>query len=92
MTLAVASFSKDEIALIKQTILTPGAMVECPRCGTLLRSDSCLATEAHMPKVLWVSCEACKCGLLIHDLPTDRDRRDNPETLLPRFGLDDGQT
>ncbi len=68
-----APFSKEEIALIKQAILTPGAMVECPRCGTLLKTDAHLATEAHKPKVLWVFCETCRRILTVRDLPTDRD-------------------
>ncbi len=68
-----APFSKEEIALIKQAILTPDALVECPRCGTLLKTDPYLATEAHKPKVLWVFCETCKRNLIVRDLPTDRD-------------------
>ncbi len=68
-----APFSKEEIAQIKQAILTPGALVECPRCGTLLKTDPYLATEAHKPKVLWVFCETCKRNLIVRDLPTDRD-------------------
>ena len=68
-----APFSKEEIALIKQTILTPGAMVECPRCETLLKTDPYLATEADEPKALWVFCETCKRNLIVRDLPTDRD-------------------
>ncbi len=67
-----APFSKEEIALIKQAILTPGAMVECPRCGTLLKTDPYLATEADKRKVLWVFCETCKRNLIVRDLPTDR--------------------
>ncbi len=68
-----APFSKEEIALIKQAILTPGAMVECPRCGTLLKTDAHLATEEHNAKVLWVFCETCKRNLIVRDLPTDRE-------------------
>ena len=68
-----APFSKDEIALIKQAILTPGAMVECPRCGTLLKTDAYLAAEAQKSKVLWVFCETCKRNLIVRDLPIDRD-------------------
>ncbi len=68
-----APFSKDEIALIKQAILTPGAMVECPRCGTLLKTDAYPAAEAHKPKVLWVFCETCKRNLIVRDVPTDHD-------------------
>ncbi len=68
-----APFSKEEIAQIKQAILTPGALVECPRCATLLKTDPYLATEKHKPKVLWVFCETCKRNLIVRDLPTDRD-------------------
>ncbi len=68
-----APFSKEEIELIKQAILTPGALVECPRCGTLLKTDPYLATETDKPKVLWVFCESCKRNLIVRDLPTDRD-------------------
>ena len=67
-----APFSKEEIALIKQAILTPGAMVECPRCATLLKTDTHPATEEHKPKVLWVFCETCKRNLIVRDLPKDR--------------------
>ncbi len=68
-----APFSKEEIALIKEAVLTPGAMVECPRCGTLLKTDTHPATEAHTPSVLWVFCETCKRNLIVRDIPTDRD-------------------
>ncbi len=67
-----APFSKEEIAKIKQAILTPGSLVECPRCGTLLKTDPYLATEVDKPKVLWVFCETCKRNLIVRDLPTDR--------------------
>jgi hypothetical protein len=66
-----APFSKEEIALIKQAILTPGAMVECPRCGTLLKIDTHPAMEEHKLKVLWVFCETCKRNLIVRDVPTD---------------------
>ncbi len=68
-----APFSKEEIELIKQAILTPGALVECPRCGTLLKTDPYVATEKHKTKVLWVFCETWKRNLIVRDLPTDRD-------------------
>jgi len=67
-----APFSKEEIALIREEILTSGAMVECPRCGTLLKTEPYLATEADKPKVLWVFCETCKRNLIVRELLTDR--------------------
>ena len=66
-----APFSKEEIATIKQAILTPGVMVECPRCGTSLKTDTHEATEAHKSKVLWLFCETCKRNLIVRDLPTE---------------------
>ena len=68
-----APFSKAEIADIKQAILTPGALVECPRCRTLLKTEAHLATEAPKPNALWVFCETCKRNLIVRDIPTDRD-------------------
>ncbi len=68
-----APFSKEEIADNKKAILTPGGLVDCPRCGTLLKTDAYLASEAHKPKVLWVFCETCKRTLIVRDIPTDRD-------------------
>ncbi len=67
-----APFSKEEIALIKEEMSTSGATVECPRCGTLLKTEPYLTTEADKPKALWMFCETCKRNLIVRELPTDR--------------------
>ncbi len=66
-----APFSKEEITLIKRAILTPGTMVDCPRCGTLLKIDAYLATDMPGTKVLWVFCETCKRNLIVRDVSTE---------------------
>lgn len=66
-----APFSKEEITLIKRAILTSGTMVDCPRCGTLLKIDAYLATDMPGTKVQWVFCETCKRNLIVRDVSTE---------------------
>ena len=66
-----APFSKEEITLIKSAILTPGTMVDCPRCGTLLKIDAYLAADMPGAKALWVFCETCKRNLIVRDVSTE---------------------
>lgn len=66
-----APFSKEEITLIKTAILKPGTMVDCPRCGTLLKIDAYLATDVPGTKALWVFCETCKRNLIVRDVSTE---------------------
>ncbi len=66
-----APFSKEEITLIKRAILTPGAMVDCPRCGILLKIDAYLAADVPGTKALWVFCETCKRNLIVRDVSTE---------------------
>ena len=66
-----APFSKEEIALIRQAIVTPGATVECPRCGTLLTPEGPIAVDAAEGDVLWLCCATCKRNLIVRDLPDE---------------------
>lgn len=66
-----APFSREEITLIKTAILTPGTMVDCPRCGTLLKIDAYLAADMPGAKALWVFCETCKRNLIVRDVSTE---------------------
>ncbi len=66
-----APFSKEEITLIKKAILSSGATVDCPRCGTLLKVDAYMATDMPGKKVLWVFCETCKRNLIVRDVSTE---------------------
>ena len=66
-----APFSKEEITLIKTAILKPGTMVDCPRCGTLLKIDAYSATDVPGTKALWVFCETCKRNLIVRDVSTE---------------------
>lgn len=68
-----APFSKEEITLIKSAILTPGTMVDCPRCGTLLKVDAYSATDVPGAKALWVFCETCKRNLIVRDVSTESE-------------------
>ncbi len=63
-----APFSKEEIRLIKKAILTPGTMVDCPRCGILLKIDAYSATDLPGAKDLWVFCETCQRNLIVRDV------------------------
>ena len=40
-------FSKEEVALIRNAVLTPGAAVECPRCGSLSRPTAAYYLERY---------------------------------------------
>ena len=66
-----APFSREEITQIKRAILTPGTMVDCPRCGTLLKIDAYLAADMPGTKALWVFCETCKRNLIVRDVSTE---------------------
>ncbi len=68
-----APFSREEITLIKRAILTPGTMVDCPRCGVLLKIDAYSATDVPGTKALWVFCETCKRNLIVRDVSTESE-------------------
>jgi hypothetical protein len=63
-----APFSKEEVAIIRKVILTPGASVECPRCGSALTLEDRVVGEATVA-VLWVHCTTCRRNLIVRDLP-----------------------
>ncbi len=61
-------FSKEEVALIRKAVLTPGAAVECPRCGSLLTIERPVASDG-TGAVLWsVHCATCRRNLIVRHL------------------------
>ncbi len=68
-----APFSREEISVIRKAIATPGATVDCPRCGTLLVPEGPAVTEAKTT-VLWLYCASCNRNLIVHDWPGEPDR------------------
>ena len=68
----MAPFSKEEIAVIRKAIVTPGATLDCPRCGTLLTPERSTATEGK-PVIVWLYCASCQRNLIVRDLPEDLD-------------------
>ena len=68
-----APFSKDEIAVIRKAMATPGATVDCPRCGTLLASEGPAVAQAKSA-VVWLYCTSCKRNLIVRDWPDKPDR------------------
>ncbi len=67
-----APFSKDEIAMIRKAMSTPGATVECPRCGTLLTLEGPAGVEGKTA-VAWLYCAPCKRNLTVRDWPDAPD-------------------
>ncbi len=63
-----APFSKEEVAIIRKAVLTPGASVECPRCGSTLTLEECVVGETTVA-VLRVHCTTCRRNLIVRDLP-----------------------
>lgn len=61
-----APFSKAEVATIRKAVLTPGASVECPRCGSALTFEERVVDEA---SVRWLHCTTCRRNLIVRDLP-----------------------
>jgi DNA-directed RNA polymerase subunit RPC12/RpoP len=61
-------FSKEEVAIIRKAVLTPGASVECPRCGSALTLEERVVDETTVA-VLWVHCATCRRNLIVRDLP-----------------------
>ena len=64
-----APFSKEEVAIIRKAVLTPGASVECPRCGSALTLDEERVVGEATVAVLWVQCATCRRSLIVRDLP-----------------------
>ena len=60
-------FSKEEVALIRKAVTTPGAAVECPRCGSLLTAERPVADEGTGAAVWWVHCATCKRNLIVRN-------------------------
>ncbi len=63
-----APFSKEEVAIIRKAVLTPGASVECPRCGSALTLEEPVVGKT-AEAVLWVHCATCRRNLTVRDLP-----------------------
>ncbi len=61
-------FSKEEVALIRKAVLTPGAAVECPRCGSLLSSEGPAAGEGTGAVVWSLHCATCRRNLIVRNL------------------------
>ena len=64
----MAPFSREEIAVIRKAIATPGVTVDCPRCGALLTPESSDAIELK-PAIVWLYCAPCNRNLIVRDLP-----------------------
>ncbi len=61
-----APFSKEEVAIIGKAVLTPGASVECPRCGSALTLEEPGVGET---TVRWLHCTTCRRNVIIRNLP-----------------------
>ena len=61
-------FSKEEVALIRKAVLTPGAAVECPRCGSLLSTEGPVTGEGTGPTAWWLHCATCRRNLIVRNL------------------------
>ncbi len=62
-----APFSKEEVALIRKAVVTPGARVECPRCGALLTPEA-VAGEGTGAAGWWLHCDTCRRNLVVRNL------------------------
>ncbi len=60
-------FSKEEVALIREAVMSPGARVECPRCGSPLTIET-VAGEVQAAGRR-IHCEECRRTLVVHSLP-----------------------
>jgi hypothetical protein len=61
-------FSKEEVALIRKAVRTPGAAVECPRCGSPLSIEGPFDSVATGAAVCWVRCPTCQRILIVRNL------------------------
>ena len=62
-------FSPDEAQRIREMIVTPGSQLECPRCGTLLRTGEPVAGGS--VAAIWeLHCESCHRSMIVRDLPS----------------------
>ena len=66
-----APFSKEEVALIREAVLTPAASIECPRCGSPLTLAEPTVGETARAKAAawWLHCATCQRNLIVHDVP-----------------------
>jgi hypothetical protein len=62
-------FSAEEAATIRRSVATPGAPVECPRCGTRLTSGLPLAGGGSVQMVWLLRCASCRRSMVVTDLP-----------------------
>jgi hypothetical protein len=60
-------FSKEEVALIREAVMGPDVLVECPRCGSPLTIET--VAGAVQGGGWWIHCEECKRNLVVHSLP-----------------------
>lgn len=70
-----APFSKAEVARIREALLTRGAVVDCPRCGSSLTFERPATSVASGPSVWWINCASCQRNLIVHAaiLPSEGD-------------------
>ncbi len=61
-------FSKEEVALIRKAVVTPGAAVECPRCGSPLTAEGPVAGEGTGAAVCQLHCATCRRNLILRNL------------------------
>ena len=60
-------FSKEEVALIREAVVSPGSRVECPGCGSPLTIET---VAGDMQGTGWrIHCEQCRRNLVVHSLP-----------------------
>jgi ribosomal protein S27E len=60
-------FSKEDVALIREAVMNPGARVACPGCGSPLTIET-VAGEGQGAG--WrIHCEKCRRNLVVHSLP-----------------------
>ena len=62
-------FSLQETEHIQQMIVTPDALIVCPRCGGDLDMGEPLAAGHSVATVWEVKCASCHRNAFIHDLP-----------------------
>ncbi|MFQ6046329.1 MAG: response regulator [Gemmatimonadales bacterium] len=64
-----APFSPDESARIRESIVTPGAPLACPRCGSQLHIGEPLAAGGSIAAPWELHCEFCMRSMIVRELP-----------------------
>lgn len=63
------AFSPDESARIRESIVTPGASLDCPRCGNQLQIGEPLAAGGSIAAPWELRCESCMRSMIVRQLP-----------------------